>query len=80
MAGATVSDKDAIREFLANFYMVPISAEAADRAAEIRSLRGPKLSDAIIQATAEVGQRILITRNTRDFSERNKGIRVPYTL
>lgn len=80
MAGANPANEAYIREFLLNFYIVRIRQDVADRAAAIRQLRGLKLPDVIIQATAEVDHRILITRNTRDFRPRSKGIRVPYSL
>lgn len=79
MAGATSADEAQLREFLLNFYTVPISQEVAERAAAIRRKRGPKLPDAVIQATAQSTGRILITRNTRDFPTR-RGVRVPYSI
>jgi hypothetical protein len=39
-----------------------------------------KLSDAIIWATAQCGQRLLITRNSKDLSPSALGVRVPYIL
>jgi hypothetical protein len=38
------------------------------------------LPDAIIRATAEVHQSLLVTRNTRDFDPNEPGVRAPYTL
>lgn len=80
MAGATAGNEADLRDFVLNFYAIPITPQVAERAAAIRRKRGPKLPDAIILATAESAGRILITRNTRDFSVRSRGIRVPYTL
>jgi hypothetical protein len=54
--------------------------EVAERAIAIRRANKIKLPDAIIQATAEVEGRVLITRNTRDFPAGVAGIRVPYVL
>jgi predicted nucleic acid-binding protein len=39
-----------------------------------------KLPDAIIQATAQIHQAILITRNRRDFPKETAGVRIPYAL
>ena len=67
--------------FLANFGLDEIDEEVAARAASLRRQRaGLKTSDAIILATAQVRNRILVTRNTRDFPANMPGIRVPYTL
>jgi predicted nucleic acid-binding protein len=37
-----------------------------------------KLPDAIIWAAAQSEDRILVTRNTRDFPAEDPGVRVPY--
>jgi predicted nucleic acid-binding protein len=39
-----------------------------------------KLPDAIIWATAQLDKRVLVTRNTKDFSSAHPGIRVPYVI
>jgi len=79
MAGTTPANEDQTRAFLLNFYLLPLTPVAAERAVTIRRSNKIKLPDAIIQATAELDRRILITRNTRDFSPA-RGIRIPYTL
>jgi predicted nucleic acid-binding protein len=79
MAGATEKNEEDTRVFLLNFYAVPLTPEVAERAVAIRRERKIKLPDAIIQATAEVDGRILITRNTRDFAP-SAGIHIPYRL
>jgi hypothetical protein len=80
LAGATASEEDRTRMFLRNFHPVALTAEVAEHAAAIRRTTKIKLPDAIIQATAEVEGRTLITRNTRDFSAGARGIRVPYVV
>ena len=50
------------------------SAEAVRYVCEL------KLPDAIIFATADVEGRLLVTRNTRDFSPDDPGVRVPYRI
>jgi predicted nucleic acid-binding protein len=66
---------------LSGFGVDEIDAEIADRAASLRRDR-PRLKspDAIILASAQVHNRILITRNTKDFPAEMPGIRVPYVL
>lgn len=80
LAGATAGNEDDTRMFLRNFHTVALTAEIAEVAVMIRRTTRIKLPDAMIQATAEVEGRVLITRNTRDFSAAARGIRVPYTI
>ena len=64
---------------LSGFGVDEVDAEIADRAANLRRDR-PRLKspDAIILASAQVHNRILITRNTKDFPAAMPGIRIPY--
>jgi len=80
MAGTTEADEEQIRAFLLTFIILPISSEVAEQAIRLRRQRKIKLPDAIIQATALVEDRLLITRNTRDFSVHDADIRVPYRI
>jgi predicted nucleic acid-binding protein len=80
MVGTTESNRDETRLALLDFLCLPITMDVAERAAAIRSKRNVKLPDAIIQATAEVGGRLLVTRNVRDFSAEDPGVRIPYKL
>jgi predicted nucleic acid-binding protein len=80
MAGSTPGDEAQIRAFLMTFLNLSITAAAAERAVVLRRKWRIKLPDAIIQATAEVGDRLLITRNTRDFPSGVPGVRVPYQI
>ena len=80
MAGVTAANEDETREFLLNFQLLPLTPETAERAVAIRRGNKLRLPDAIIQATAEVERRVLVTRNTRDFKAGGTGIDVPYTL
>ena len=61
------------RNFLARFTKLPVCEAVAELAAVICAQRGIKLPDAIIDATAQVTNRLLITRNVKDF-ERIEGI------
>jgi len=80
MAGTTQQDEKQIRAFLLTFSILPLTAEVAERAFDLRRHRKIKLPDAIIQATAQVEDRLLITRNTRDFPARDPDIQISYSL
>ena len=79
LVGATEND-EIVEGLLRNFEVIHISDEIGRRAARIRRERRMKLPDAIILATASVGGRTLVTRNTRDFPAGERGIRVPYQV
>ena len=81
LAGADDVEEEAItREFLSRFKVQPVEKAVAERAIKIRRQHKLKLPDAIIWATAKELGRILVTRNTKDFSEKDAGIRVPYRV
>ena len=67
--------------FLSKFGLDEIDDEISLRAAALRRER-PRLKspDAIILATAQIRGRVLVTRNTKDFSAEMPGIRIPYKL
>jgi predicted nucleic acid-binding protein len=78
--GSEASLRDATK-FLSGFGIDELDEEIAVRAAALRRERSRLRSpDAIILATAQVRGRVLVTRNTKDFSANWPGIRVPYTL
>lgn len=80
MAGTKRDDEAAIRRVLAGFDVVQLTPAVAEQAATIRRERRIKLPDAIIQATAQVSELLLVTRNTKDFPESLGGIRNPYAI
>lgn len=81
LAGADNAEEEAItREFLSQFKVQPVEKAVAERAIKIRRQHKVKLPDAIIWATAKELGRILVTRNTKDFSEKEAGVRVPYQV
>lgn len=66
---------------LSGFAVDEVGAEIAERAASLcRDRPRLKSPDAIILASAQVHNRILITRNTKDFPAAMPGIRIPYIL
>ena len=80
MAGTDASDEAATRAYLSAFPSIPLTPEIAERAAAIRRNSRLKLPDAIILATSEIEDLLLITRNTKDFPPHFPRIRVPYKI
>jgi predicted nucleic acid-binding protein len=80
MVGATGELADATRRFLDGFEIFALDDPIAARAVELRRAHRIKLPDAIIWSTAQTSRRLLITRNIRDFSPNDPGIRAPYAL
>ena len=69
-----------VRDFLRRFILLDLSTDVAEDAVSLRRDRGIRLPDAIIWATARVHDRLLVTRNTRDFPDTDPGVRVPYQI
>jgi predicted nucleic acid-binding protein len=80
MEGTTPQTEVTVQAFLRSFDLLQIDAKIAARAAQLRKARRIKLPDAIIEATAQVHQCLLVTRNTKDFDPNGPGVRVPYTI
>lgn len=81
MAKVRSEEETAMALFFEDFLIEEITTPIARRAAALRFERPSlKLPDAVIHASALLGNRILVTRNTRDFPSDMPGIRVPYTL
>ncbi len=79
MVGTTPMTERSVRTFLDSFELLPIDGRTAEQAVQLRRTHRIKLPDAIIWATAQVNQCLLVTRNTRDMDLNDPGIRVPYT-
>lgn len=77
-----VDDDDVIcRQFMRDkFILQPVNTAIAERSVMLRKQRNIKLPDAIILATAQIHETILVTRNTRDFPASDPDVRIPYTL
>lgn len=81
MVGTTDKTRGETEQFLArSFSCLPITNAIARQAVINRKNMRLKLPDAIILATAEEHNTLLVTRNTKDFSKKHPSIRVPYTL
>lgn len=80
MVGAKPDEATAIRKFLTRFQQIPVSPEVSEKAVIIRQQTRIRLPDAIIRASAEVENALLVSRNTKDFPEGEPWVRVPYVL
>ena len=78
MVGTTPETKAGTRAFLADFAHLAINDLVAERAVVLRQAKRIKLPDAIVWATAQTSDRLLVTRNTKDFAADEPGVRVPY--
>jgi predicted nucleic acid-binding protein len=68
-----------IEAFLGGFAIDELDMQVASRAASLRRERPRlKLADAVILASAQLHNRILVTRNTKDFPANMPGVRIPY--
>ena len=76
----TSEEEQAARQLMATLVIVDVASAIADEAVVIRRNSRLKLPDAIVLATARVAGCQLVTRNTKDFSADDPGIRVPYRL
>jgi predicted nucleic acid-binding protein len=80
MAGTTAETEGAARAFLRTFDLLGIDSKIAEQAVALRRSKRIKLPDAIIWATAQVHECLLVSRNSRDFDPSDPGVRVPYTI
>ena len=80
LVGAPPEAEPATSAFLDSFELVPIDQRVAERAVDLRRRLRCKLPDAVILASAQIGARLLVTRDTRDFPRDDPGVRVPYVL
>lgn len=80
MAGAPADTAAATRVFLGGFTLVALDPTVAERAVEIRRTHRLKLPDAIVRASADVQDRLLVTRDERAFPGDDPAVRVPYRL
>jgi predicted nucleic acid-binding protein len=71
-------DEDVIDLFLRDFRVVDVTRLIAREAVTLRRSHRLRLPDAIIWASARTESALLVTRNTKDFSKQEPGVRVPY--
>jgi predicted nucleic acid-binding protein len=80
LVGATPTTETTLKAFLSQFHLLPIDHAVSETSVRLRQQHKIKLPDAIIWATSITDNRILVTRNTKDFKENQVGIFVPYQL
>lgn len=80
LAGTKPELEAETRKFLAIFERVELGDAIADRAVTLRRSAKLRVPDAIILATAQVENLVLVTRNSKDFPADEPGIRMPYRL
>ncbi len=80
MMGTTPTIEIGTKAFLNSFYLIKLNDSVAEQADTLLKQYRIKLPDAVIWASAQINSMLLITRNTKDFTEKEPGIRVPYKL
>lgn len=80
MIGASPVLEPATRSFIAGLDLINLNDGIAARAVEIRREHRIRLPDAIIWTTADVGSKLLVTRNAKDCPSGAPGVRIPYIL
>ncbi len=80
MVGVKTDDENMVRSFLTRFTLVPVNENVAEKAVILRRDNRIRLPDAIIWATAQVENALLVSRNTKDFPVEEPDVRVPYQL
>jgi predicted nucleic acid-binding protein len=80
MVGSTPETEEIIRGVLTGFDCLPIDERIGNAAVLLRKQYKIKLPDAIVWATAQVDRPLLVTRNTKDFSQDDPGVRFPYRI
>jgi len=80
LAGANKVNVQSTQLLLNYFSTLPMTAEDADLAAQLRQKNHWELPDAIQAAIAIRHNLLLVTRNTKDFSKKHAFVHVPYTF
>ena len=77
--GLREGERARAESLLSNFTQVEITPDVVEESIRVRQTTRLKLADSILLASAHVERRVLLTRNTRDFSP-GRFVRIPYTL
>jgi len=80
VVGASPAAEAGTREFLAGFELVALDMAVAEEATALRRTHRMRLPDAVVWASARSTDRLLVTRNTKDFPADDPGIRAPYRV
>jgi len=80
LVGVQPSEEASVTEWLTLFDVIDIDAAIAQHAVQIRRRYRMRLPDAIIWASAQRHDCLLVSRNQRDFPASAADVRVPYQL
>jgi len=80
LVGVAPAEEAAVTEWLTLFDLVEIDTDIAQHAVQIRRRHRMRLPDAIIWASAQRHECLLVSRNHRDFPAHAPDVRVPYQL
>lgn len=81
MVGASNEKEETVcRSFLDRFNILDVTLEIAEKAFVIKRKNKIKLPDALIWATAQQEDCLLVTRNTKDFPKSDPSVRFPYKV
>lgn len=80
MIGAPPQYENETRVFLSGFDVIGVTPAVAERTVSLRRDHRMKLPDALVWASAQVNDLILVTRDTKDFPAGHPGIRIPYSI
>jgi predicted nucleic acid-binding protein len=78
MAGAPMHAEAGTREFLDGFELIGLDEAIAERVVTLRRQHKLKLPDAVVRASAQVREMLLITRDIKGFPPNDPGVRMPY--
>ncbi len=71
-------NQELVKDFFLRFHIVNIDQKISEITVSLRKQHKIKLPDALIWASAKAHNATLITRNTKDFSEKEPDIYYPY--
>ena len=77
MVGAPRGAGDETWKFLSRFSLVALEQPVAERAVGLRQAHRIRLPDAIIGASAQIEGCLRVTRNSKDLSLSDPGVRMP---
>lgn len=80
LEGAKPDSEASLRAWLSTFDLVPLDSAVANLAIGIRRKSRIKLPDAIVWASAQSVNALLVSRNSKDFPPDDPGVRMPYQL
>jgi predicted nucleic acid-binding protein len=80
LVGAPPGSERTTRAFLDGFRLIGSDKAVAERTVVLRHARCLKLPDAIVWASAQAHDMLLVTRDTKGFPPDDPGVRVPYTV